>query len=95
MSVSGSFLDIDRDKPPVCVVLTALSPGYLRASIASNSLIEKFLVYPVDQRVCVMMLISSITNFTLPDDVLDQIEALTVGHPRAIERAGLFISTTV
>ena len=47
LTASGTFLDVGRDEPPVCVVLTALSPdSYMRASIASNRVIENILIYP-------------------------------------------------
>jgi hypothetical protein len=41
------------------------------------------------------MLRAITSKITLAEEVLVQIEAITVGHPRAIERAGEFISSNV
>jgi hypothetical protein len=94
LTASGMFLDTDRDKPSCCVVLSALSPNtLLQASIESNRAIENILVFPVDHNAGVQMLRSRLSTlkFSAHDDILDQFEALTVGHPRAIERVGSFL----
>jgi hypothetical protein len=94
LTASGMFLDTGRDKPSCCVVMSSLSPNkLLPATIASSRAIENILVFPVDQRAGVLMLRSMLSRFqlTVHDDILIQFEALTVGHPRAIERIGVFL----
>jgi hypothetical protein len=97
LTASGAFLDKTTLDLPAYVVLSARSPDwFLRATIASNRVVENVLVYPIDRKAGVLMLDSIIKSSVISDimvdrDVLAQVEALTVGHPRAIERAGYYI----
>jgi hypothetical protein len=94
LTASGKFLDVDRHAPTTCVVMSALSPeSLLPASIASGRVIENILVLPLDCYAGVQILRSMLLkmDFTVSDDVLLQFEAMTVGHPRALERVGLFL----
>ena len=100
LTASGAFLDTASDMCPVYVVMSSLSPDrFLRATYALNRVVDNIVVYPVDRKAGVKMLDSIIksisSNMKVDNEVLVQMEALTVGHPRAIERTGIFISTYV
>lgn len=97
MTASGKFLDIAPNDPPVFVVFSSLSPEkLLPATLASNRFIRNILVYPVDRKIGIQLLNSTIKDGLMVDkEVLAQVEAVTVGHPRAIQCAAEFLSRQV
>jgi hypothetical protein len=97
LTAAGKLLDIFSNDPPVFVVLSSLSPDkFLRETLASNRIIFNILVYPVDRISGVRMLKATIKpGLKVSEDVLAQVEAVTIGHPRAIELAARFLSNFV